>query len=36
MFNGLLGDSKNDVVTSQDICNNKIDEVDLSWLDELA
>lgn len=28
--------SKNDVVTSQDICNNNTDEVDLSWLDELA
>lgn len=36
MFGGLLNDSKNDVVTSQDICNNKTDEVDLSWLDELA
>lgn len=36
MFDGLLGDSKNDVVTSQDICNNNTDEVDLSWLDELA
>ena len=36
MFGGLLNDSKNDVVTSQDICNNKTDEVDLSWLDELV
>lgn len=36
MFDGLLGDSKNDVVTSQDICNNNTDEVDLSWLDELV
>ena len=36
MFGGLIGDSKNDVVTSQDICNNNTDEVDLSWLDELA
>lgn len=36
MFGGLLGNSKNDVVTSQDICNNKTDEVDLSWLDELV
>ena len=29
-------DSENDIVTSQDICNNSNDEVDLSWLDELA
>lgn len=36
MFGGLLNDSENDVVTSQDICNNSTDEVDLSWLDELA
>lgn len=36
MFGGLLNDSENDVVTSQDICNNSNDEVDLSWLDELA
>lgn len=36
IFGGLVGDSKNDVATSQDICNNKTDEVDLSWLDELA
>lgn len=35
MFGGLLNDSENDVVTSQDICNNSNDEVDLSWLDEL-
>lgn len=36
MFGGLLNDSKNDVVTSQDICNNNTDDIDLSWLDELA
>ena len=36
IFGGLVGDSKNDVATSQDICNNKTDEVDLSWLDELV
>lgn len=35
MFGGLLNDSKNDVVTSQDICNNSNDDLDLSWLDEL-
>lgn len=35
MFGGLLNNSENDVVTSNDICNNKTDEVDLSWLDEL-
>lgn len=33
-FGGLLNDSENDVVTSQDICNNNTDEVDLSWLDD--
>lgn len=36
MFGGLLNDFKNDVVTSQDICNNNTDDIDLSWLDELA
>lgn len=36
IFGGLLNDSENDVVTSQDICNNSNDEVDLSWLDELV
>ena len=36
MFGGLLNDSEYDVASSQDICNNKTDEVDLSWLDELA
>ena len=36
MFGGLLNDSKNDVVTSQDICNNNTDEVDLSWLDGIV
>lgn len=35
MFDGLLNDSENDVVTSQDICNNSTDEVDLSWLDNI-
>lgn len=33
LFGGLLNDSENDVVISQDICNNSNDEVDLSWLD---
>ena len=34
MFNNV-GNS-NSVVTSNDICNNSTDEVDLSWLDELV
>ena len=35
LFCGVGNDSENDVVTSQDICNNSNDEIDLSWLDEL-
>lgn len=35
LFDNVGNDSENDVVTSQDICNNSNDEVDLSWLDEL-
>lgn len=36
LFNGVGEKSENDVVTSNDICNNKTDEVDLSWLDGLV
>lgn len=35
LFAGVGESSENDVVTSQDICNNKSDEVDLSWLDNI-
>lgn len=36
MFGGLLGNSENNVVTSNVICNNNSDEIDLSWLDGIA
>ena len=35
LFDNVGNNSENDVVTSQDICNNKTDDIDLSWLDEL-
>lgn len=36
-FSGVGNDSENNVVTNNDICNNSsTDEVDLSWLDEIA
>lgn len=36
-FGGVGNDSENNVVTNNDICNNgSTDEVDLSWLDEIA
>ena len=36
-FSGVGNNSENDVVTNNDICNNgSTDEVDLSWLDEIA
>lgn len=35
LFGGVGNDSENDIVTSQDICNNTNDDLDLSWLDEL-
>ena len=36
MFDGILIVPDNAVVTIHDICNNNDDEVDLSWLYELA
>ena len=35
MFSGVGESSENNVVTSQVICNNNTDDIDLSWLDEL-
>lgn len=35
LFAGIGESSENDIVTNQDICNNKSDDIDLSWLDEL-
>lgn len=36
-FSGVGNDSENNVVTNNNICNNSsTDEVDLSWLDEIA
>ena len=35
LFAGVGESSENDIVTNQDICNNKTDEVDLSWLDNI-
>ena len=36
-FSGVGNDSENGVVTNNNICNNdSTDEVDLSWLDEIA
>lgn len=35
LFDNVGNNSENDVVTSQDICNNKSDDIDLSWLDNI-
>ena len=35
LFAGVGESFENDVVTSQDICNNKSDDIDLSWLDNI-
>lgn len=35
LFNGVGEKSENDIVTNQDICNNKSDDIDLSWLDNI-
>jgi RecB family exonuclease len=35
LFAGVGESSENNVVTSQDICNNKSDDIDLSWLTDL-
>lgn len=35
LFAGVGESSENDIVTNQDICNNKSDDIDLSWLDNI-